>query len=189
MTRKPDPHEEWRMIRTNAKRSSAPKSSQSSASSEAHSRKEPVKVPMAATLLPHLPQPPPSASITLNTLPTLAATINAASNAKRISQEEKRKMLWGQPEKASSAKVWEKMKFSNDDQTEKFRKLMGIKSGSASSASSSDTQAKKPEEEVQLQQKQETIFRDLNKQYEVARMSTHTHRGIGLGFGSSGLKD
>lgn len=69
--------------------------------------------------------------------------------------------------------------FSNDGQTEKFRKLMGIKS-----PESVATPASKPEEAPSLTQKQEEIFRNLDKQYAVARASTHTHRGTGLGFGS-----
>lgn len=48
-----------------------------------------------------------------------------------------------------------------------------------------ELQKKKPDEEAfQQERRAETIFRDLDRQYTVARMSTHTHRGIGLGFGS-----
>lgn len=35
-----------------------------------------------------------------------------------------------------------------------------------------------------LAKRQEEIFRDLDKQYSVARSTTHTQRGSGLGFGS-----
>lgn len=31
--------------------------------------------------------------------------------------------------------------------------------------------------------RQEEMFQNMEMQYEVARASTHTHRGIGLGFG------
>lgn len=57
--------------------------------------------------------------------------------------------------------------------TEKFRKLMGIKN--ESSKNTSDGKAF---------QTQETLFKELDKQYEVARISTHSCRGIGLGFAS-----
>lgn len=62
--------------------------------------------------------------------------------------------------------------------TEKFRKLMGIKSAPA-------------EEQVKVSplNDQESLFRDLDKQYSLARMSTHTHRGIGLGFSSTSTPD
>lgn len=32
--------------------------------------------------------------------------------------------------------------------------------------------------------KQEEMFNSMESQYEVARMATHTHRGLGLGFGT-----
>lgn len=35
-----------------------------------------------------------------------------------------------------------------------------------------------------LAKRQEEIFRNLDKQYSVARSATHTQRGSGLGFGS-----
>lgn len=35
--------------------------------------------------------------------------------------------------------------------------------------------------------KQDELFQQLNHQYEFARMTTHTHRGIGLGFASQGM--
>ncbi len=33
--------------------------------------------------------------------------------------------------------------------------------------------------------KQQEMFQRLDKEYEFARMSTHTHRGVGLGFASA----
>lgn len=53
---------------------------------------------------------------------------------------------------------------------------MGIKS-------SNDNDSVETKEDS-LHQKQEEIFRNLDKQYAVARASTHTHRGTGLGFGT-----
>jgi hypothetical protein len=32
--------------------------------------------------------------------------------------------------------------------------------------------------------KQEELFNSMEIQYEVARVATHTHRGVGLGFGT-----
>ena len=33
-------------------------------------------------------------------------------------------------------------------------------------------------------QKQETMFSSMERQYEMARIATHTHKGFGLGFTS-----
>lgn len=64
--------------------------------------------------------------------------------------------------------------------TEKFRKLMGIKESSLSS------ETPKNNERTQTSLKsQESLFKDLDLQYSIARISTHTQRGVGLGFGSS----
>ena len=68
--------------------------------------------------------------------------------------------------------------------TEKFRKLMGIKSTNDNSNTNDESKANC--EETTLK-KQENLFRDLDKQYSMARMSTHTHRGIGLGFSSNSV--
>lgn len=35
-----------------------------------------------------------------------------------------------------------------------------------------------------LIKKQEEMFNSMENQYEVARLATHTHRGVGLGFGT-----
>jgi len=37
--------------------------------------------------------------------------------------------------------------------------------------------------------RQEELFRQLDRDYAFARMTTHTHRGIGLGFASQGTPD
>lgn len=68
-----------------------------------------------------------------------------------------------------------------DNQTSKFRKLMGIKPGEGS-----DVPIDEKITEEQLR-KQEELFRQLDREYEFARMATHTHRGVGLGFQSQGL--
>lgn len=59
--------------------------------------------------------------------------------------------------------------------TEKFLKLMGSKTTTAPD---------KIEDQDSMVKYQENLFKDLDKQYSLARMSTHTHRGIGLGFSS-----
>lgn len=69
----------------------------------------------------------------------------------------------------------------DDKSKEKFRKLMGIKQESGSSGAGEETE--KISEELELKQKE--LFEKLDKEYQYARMATHTHRGIGLGFGSS----
>lgn len=72
-----------------------------------------------------------------------------------------------------------------DEKTsEKFRKLMGIKSTEAANSSNNTLTST-----VQLQQMQQKAFEIMDKEYEQARMSTHTHRGQGLGFASIGLVD
>lgn len=81
---------------------------------------------------------------------------------------------------SSCAQVWERMTFAQDEGgkvTAKFRKLMGIR-----------TEPPKdplpPTEADPLLSRQEKLFQDLDQQYEAARMSTHTHRGVGLGYSS-----
>lgn len=67
----------------------------------------------------------------------------------------------------------------------KFRKLMGIKEDGKpieeDPGESSGSDGKVVEEQ---RQKQAELFQRLDKEYEFARMATHTHRGVGLGFGS-----
>lgn len=69
----------------------------------------------------------------------------------------------------------------------KFRKLMGLKQDGTevddqpSSSSSAKPEAAKGTEVIQ---KQEALFRDLDTQYETARIITHTQRGMGFGYSS-----
>jgi len=63
--------------------------------------------------------------------------------------------------------------------TEKFRKLMGIKSNGNESVSCDSTK------HSDTPQNQEKLFQNLDMQYSIARMSTHTHRGVGLGFANN----
>ncbi|XP_015788336.1 arginine/serine-rich coiled-coil protein 2 isoform X2 [Tetranychus urticae] len=108
------------------------------------------------------------------------ATFNATKYA---IQEEKKKLLWSSTKKDDSQsketpKVWHGLQFSGaqgQQMTEKFLKLMGSKTTTAPD---------KIEDQDSMVKYQENLFKDLDKQYSLARMSTHTHRGIGLGFSS-----
>lgn len=78
----------------------------------------------------------------------------------------------------SKSTVWDGLQLSNERQTEKFRKLMGMKEPVASSAAVAGSTA------AGLQRRQQQLFHDLDQQYAAARSVTHTQRGTGLGFGS-----
>lgn len=118
----------------------------------------------------------------------------AAMNPMRYAEQmQKRRLLWGnkstiqegntEPKPASNNK-WEGTTFAQDQDgkmTAKFKRLMGIKdTGQASGTSSSNPQVDSNE----LLKKQEELFNSMEMQYEVARVATHTHRGVGLGFGT-----
>lgn len=118
---------------------------------------------------------------------------------KYAQQMQKRKLIWGskKPEgepstekkeeetviandkdAARSESVWKNTTFTQDQGgklTAKFKRLMGIKDDGGEGGSS--------ETNSEIIQKQEEMFSSMEKQYEVARVSTHTHRGLGLGFG------
>lgn len=119
----------------------------------------------------------------------------AVNPLKYAEQVQKRKLLWQankeKPEqsKPSSASLWENMTFAQDQDgkmTAKFRKLMGIKAEGASETApqEEEKEKEKPAAPDDVVKKQEALFRDLDQQYEMARMSTHTHRGVGLGYTS-----
>lgn len=66
--------------------------------------------------------------------------------------------------------------------TAKFCKLMGIK-GEGSTSGEGDEGA--PTDMIEEKKKQhDELFSRLDKDYEFARMTTHTQRGVGLGFSS-----
>ncbi|CAG0884708.1 unnamed protein product [Darwinula stevensoni] len=112
----------------------------------------------------------------------------AMNPLKYAEQEKKKKLLWGKKETgeaSTSVKVWKNMSFAQDQDgkmTAKFKKLMGIKDPSGSGESREPEPAKASEE---LLKKQAELFENLDQQYEMARMSTHTHRGVGLGYSSA----
>jgi hypothetical protein len=103
--------------------------------------------------------------------------------AKLVEEVEKRKLLFSKkkPDDTSSS-VWDQTKFSHDSDgamTAKFKRLMGIKyEGSGVTCNERPPQGKTNQEEY---------FANLEKQYEVARATTHTQRGVGLGFTTARL--
>jgi len=110
------------------------------------------------------------------------AAVNPLKYAEQI---KKRKMLWSKTKDNKEAdKQWMSTVFQQDsggdNQTSKFRKLMGIK------GSDGEVEVDEKLTEEQLR-KQDELFRQLDRDYEFARMATHTHRGVGLGFQSQGL--
>ncbi|GFT10893.1 hypothetical protein NPIL_450691 [Nephila pilipes] len=106
----------------------------------------------------------------------------AVNPLKYAEQVQKRKLLWQPKEKIEEQgknTVWDKLTFAQDQDgkmTAKFRKLMGIKSD-----------ANSEETEDSVLKRQEVLFQDLDKQYEMARMTTHTQRGVGLGYSAQTL--
>lgn len=116
---------------------------------------------------------------------------------KYMQQMQKRKLIWGNKAKqegqntekkeeegctkasGDTSNVWQTAKFSQDQDgrlTAKFKRLMGIKDGDTTKVNTGETNS-------ELIKKQEEMFSSMEKQYEVARVATHTHRGVGLGFG------
>ncbi|XP_071946261.1 uncharacterized protein [Antedon mediterranea] len=100
----------------------------------------------------------------------------------------KRQLLWSSkkvpvPEETeeitaattTSSNKWEKTSFGDAATKEKFRRLMGIK---ADSADPQDAEVLEQESE------REKLFSQLDQEYQVARIKTHTQRSFGLGFGS-----
>lgn len=133
----------------------------------------------------------------------------AVNPSKYAEQMQKRKLLWSgvqkkQANNASEKKeeggnintagngtanrsfnVWQGATFSQDQDgklTAKFKRLMGIKNqeGDSMTSNSSSSSTSGGSE---LIKKQEEMFNSMEMQYEVARVATHTHRGLGLGFG------
>ncbi|CAH0696752.1 unnamed protein product [Spodoptera exigua] len=104
-----------------------------------------------------------------------------AVNANKImDQVQKRKLLWSNKNKseAEEAAKWSGTRFAQDSdgkQVSKFMRLMGIKEPAA-------VKNEAPEKAVDPIKKQEELFQAMQAQYEVARATTHTMRGVGLGF-------
>uniref|UniRef100_F6QTB8 Arginine/serine-rich coiled-coil protein 2 n=1 Tax=Ciona intestinalis TaxID=7719 RepID=F6QTB8_CIOIN len=96
-------------------------------------------------------------------------------------QEAKRKKLWSKAEVISlsiSGSVWSKMTLGDNKTDEKFAKLMGIKSN-AKQGVGTEVDADG------VMKKQQELMSNLDMQYQQARITTHTQRGVGLGFSSA----
>ncbi|XP_050407822.1 arginine/serine-rich coiled-coil protein 2 isoform X2 [Patella vulgata] len=108
----------------------------------------------------------------------------AVNPLKYAEQFQKRKLLWSKNKEKKEEKGgehWQGTAFQADNDgkiSAKFRKLMGMKEDDPITDEALT-------EEQKL--KREEIFNRLDKDYEFARMSTHTHRGVGLGFASQGM--
>ncbi|XP_014363101.2 arginine/serine-rich coiled-coil protein 2 isoform X1 [Papilio machaon] len=109
----------------------------------------------------------------------LPAYFNASALNSNKMKDQKRKLLWANKSKseAEEAAKWSGTRFAQDSdgkQVSKFMRLMGIK----------EPAAVKPEVDATADpnKKQEELFQAMQAQYEVARATTHTMRGVGLGF-------
>ncbi|CAF3579236.1 unnamed protein product [Rotaria sp. Silwood1] len=91
-------------------------------------------------------------------------------------QQRKRKLLWSKTnDKTSTSKVGAAITDGQDEKTaEKFRKLLGMKTGSNTNNDITETNA--------INQQQQNTFDSLDKEYQTARITTHLRRGVGLGF-------
>ncbi|XP_054166718.1 arginine/serine-rich coiled-coil protein 2-like [Oppia nitens] len=102
------------------------------------------------------------------------------TNTQELSPNDTKSLATSNSQPSGSAtNRWNGLKFEGEkgnEMTEKFKKLMGIKDKPELSSST----ICKNESVIQSQ---ETLFRDLDIQYSIARISTHTQRGVGLGFG------
>ncbi|XP_062506533.1 arginine/serine-rich coiled-coil protein 2-like [Corticium candelabrum] len=92
-------------------------------------------------------------------------------------QQEKRKLLWGNKKKeegTTATKQWAQAVFSGDDAA-KYRRMMGL----------SDQGAADANENLKAKQQEATkkLMEDLDKQYEVSRLITHTDQFKKTGFG------
>ncbi|XP_063989653.1 arginine/serine-rich coiled-coil protein 2-like isoform X2 [Diachasmimorpha longicaudata] len=116
-----------------------------------------------------------------------------ATQGKYAEQIQKRKLLWANKSKPdegqktttiTGSNTWVGTTFTHDQDgkmTAKFKRLMGIKGDASSAPQTTDT---KPD----ILKKQEEMFSNMEQQYEVARATTHTQRGVGLGYASGGYQ-
>ena len=109
---------------------------------------------------------------------------SALNPVKYAEQMQKRKLLWSKAKegKTENETLWKSTASALDNSSSnKFQKLMGLKS------SSDDATPKQADTAESSKQKQDQLFTELDREYEFARMSTHTHRGMGLGFQSASV--
>lgn len=128
---------------------------------------------------------------------------------KYAEQLKKRKLLWGKKKGADNETLskdqtttttstttnskWVGTSFTADDSgkiSAKFNKLMGIKGAQTTKYISTKLSA--PDQELKLRgeeqrRKQEELLEQLDRDYEAARHTTHSCRGVGLGFASHHL--
>ncbi|XP_045770712.1 arginine/serine-rich coiled-coil protein 2 isoform X2 [Maniola jurtina] len=113
--------------------------------------------------------------------PAGAQSAYAIQSHRALDQVQKRKLLWGNKAAGAAeaeAAKWTGARFAQDSdgkQVSKFMRLMGIKDPAAVKVDTVDA-TQDPNK------KQEELFQAMQAQYEVARATTHTMRGVGLGF-------
>lgn len=113
------------------------------------------------------------------------------ANAKYTEQMQKKKLIWGSkkaPEGETTAtnNKWEQARFSQDNDgrvASKFLRLMGMKNAPTLPDGAQDDGNTSTEEDKGVKQRKQ-MFTSMEQQYEVARQTTHTMRGMGFGFGS-----
>ncbi|KRX14544.1 Arginine/serine-rich coiled-coil protein 2, partial [Trichinella nelsoni] len=110
------------------------------------------------------------------------ALIRQSISEKLMKKVNERKLLW-KGNNSTAKKHWEEALSTCEDKksVEKFRKLIGMKDGNGKEKEPGTSNT----EDASSGRKQEEIFNNLSKQYEMARLSTHTRRGCGLGYISS----
>ncbi|XP_043482490.1 pre-mRNA-splicing factor 38B isoform X2 [Leptopilina heterotoma] len=119
--------------------------------------------------------------------------LTTATQGKYAEQIQKRKLLWAhkKPDESktsttttTTSNTWVGTTFTHDQDgkvTAKFKRLMGIK---GDSPANTNTEGSKPD----ILKKQEEMFTNMEQQYEVARATTHTQRGVGLGYATGGYQ-
>ncbi|XP_011311743.1 arginine/serine-rich coiled-coil protein 2 isoform X2 [Fopius arisanus] len=133
---------------------------------------------------------PDGNSVTPNLEHNFYNPLATATQGKYAEQIQKRKLLWANKAKSDEGQApttaiagtntWVGTTFTHDQDgkmTAKFKRLMGIKGDAAPAA---QTTGSKPD----ILKKQEEMFNNMEQQYEVARATTHTQRGVGLGYAS-----
>lgn len=113
----------------------------------------------------------------------------AVNPLKYAEQFQKRKLLWSkkteEKEKNDQIETQWKSAFIAEDggkTASKFRKLMGMKGEGESSEVMTEDIQKMSEEQ---NRKHAELFQRLDQEYAFARMTTHTQRGVGLGFATT----
>jgi hypothetical protein len=111
--------------------------------------------------------------------------------SKLVEQIEKRKFLFKKDKPAEAATtnttLWKNTAFTDDSDgkmSAKFKRLMGMKDNEAAVSSSGGSSGTGANADTDTVKKLDEYFANLEKQYEVARATTHTQRGLGLGFSS-----